>query len=170
MYKLLYFSIVIFIFAFYIFNFYPALAQVPTAGLVAHWAFDGLAADSVGTNNGTLVNGPTFTTGKIGQALSLDGVDDYVSVPESAGLDIRGSISISAWINRASSLANGEEEVIVRKDEGSSYLYNFRESFISGGGNFLTARKFACKRSGLHIVIIPTIHLAAVFITLQING
>ena len=46
-----------------------ANAQVPTAGLISHWAFDGNANDSVGTTHGTLVGGPTFTVGKIGRHL-----------------------------------------------------------------------------------------------------
>jgi hypothetical protein len=32
-------------------------------------------------NNGTLYNGPTWVNGKIGKAISFDGVDDYVKVP-----------------------------------------------------------------------------------------
>ena len=56
-----------------------AQATAPTTGLVGYWKFDGNASDSSGLgNNGTLVGGPTFTTGKIGQALSFDGVDDFV--------------------------------------------------------------------------------------------
>jgi hypothetical protein len=50
-----------------------------TTGLVGHWKFDegsGITAgDSSGNNNtGTLTNGPTWTTGKLGGALSFDGI------------------------------------------------------------------------------------------------
>src|SRR3989344_3676813 len=59
--------------------------QAQTSGLVGYWTFDegtgATASDSSGNNNtGTLTNGPTWTTGKIGQALSFDGVDDYVNI------------------------------------------------------------------------------------------
>ncbi len=54
-------------------------------GLVGHWRFDdgsgNSAVDSSGNSNtGTLINGPTWTTGKIDGALSFDGVDDAVQI------------------------------------------------------------------------------------------
>jgi hypothetical protein len=52
----------------------------PPPGLVAWWRAQNNADDSIGTNNGTLRNGATFTAGKVGQGFSLDGVDDYVDV------------------------------------------------------------------------------------------
>lgn len=69
------------------------------SGLVSCWPADGNAKDIVGENDGTLQNGITFTPGLAGLALSLDGVDDYVDVPDSASLDgITDAITVSAWI------------------------------------------------------------------------
>jgi hypothetical protein len=55
-------------------------------GLVGYWSFDGgdmaknTAYDRSGQgNNGTLTNGPVRIDGKFGQALSFDGVNDFVS-------------------------------------------------------------------------------------------
>jgi hypothetical protein len=73
-------------------------------GLVSHWKFDGNANDSVGTNHGILVNGPVFATGKFGQALIFDGVDDYVFVLDSTSLSITGDISISFWFKTTDSV------------------------------------------------------------------
>jgi len=61
-----------------------------TTGLVGHWTFNEgagtTASDSSGNNNtGTLINGPIWTTGKIGQALDFDGVNDYVDLGGGAG-------------------------------------------------------------------------------------
>src|SRR3990167_7744794 len=62
-----------------------------TTGLVSHWKMDETtgttATDSVGTNNGTLTNGPTWTTGKLNNALSFDGSNDYVSMGSPSSLD-----------------------------------------------------------------------------------
>lgn len=49
--------------------------------LMAHYTFDDTANDSAGFNHGTVIGGATYTDGKIGRALSLDGVDDYVDMP-----------------------------------------------------------------------------------------
>jgi uncharacterized repeat protein (TIGR01451 family) len=74
-------------------------APVPS-NLVAWWRAENNANDSVGSNNGILQNGATFAAGKVGQAFSLDGVDDYVNVPASTSLDVgAGSgLTIDAWI------------------------------------------------------------------------
>lgn len=47
-------------------------------GLTGYWTADNVATDSVGSNNGTLINGATYATGKINNGFSLDGADDYV--------------------------------------------------------------------------------------------
>ena len=51
-------------------------------------------------NNGQIV-GANWTTGKFGKALSFDGVDDYVEVPDSASLDLPAEsdeITLLAWV------------------------------------------------------------------------
>ena len=75
-------------------------------GLVGLWHFDEgtgiFAYDSSGNGNtGTLVNGPQWVAGKFGgNALSFDGVNDYVEVSDSASLDITGVITIECWVKR----------------------------------------------------------------------
>ena len=70
---------------------------------VAEWTFNegtGLVAqDSVGTNDGTLINGPLRTTGLLDGALQFDGVDDYVEIPDSADFNVGTAMSMEAWVN-----------------------------------------------------------------------
>ena len=75
-----------------------AQAAAPTSGLVAYWKFEGNANDSQGSNNGTLVGGPTFTTGKVGQALNFGGpsTSQYVSYP-SLAFSATSPRTVSAW-------------------------------------------------------------------------
>jgi len=54
--------------------------------------------DAVGTNHGTLMNGCSFTTGKINKAFTFDGVNDIVRLPNNS-LDLTGDFSISMWAN-----------------------------------------------------------------------
>ncbi len=77
----------------------PAPVTVPS-GLVAQWKFDEgggtVACDSSGNgNHGTLVNGPVWTTGVTGSALSFDGVNDYVKANSGART---GPFSVSLWV------------------------------------------------------------------------
>jgi hypothetical protein len=78
-----------------------------TSGLIAHWTFDEgsgtTAADSSGNgHNGSLTNGASFVgTGKIGGAISFDGVDDYVRVEHSDSLSLNGELTFSAWVNNS---------------------------------------------------------------------
>jgi hypothetical protein len=84
-------------------NFWLGLATVPQtcvqppAGLVSWWPGDGDASDIQDGNDGTLVNGTTFTAGKVGQAFSFDGVDDFVQVSDSPSFDFT-DWTVDAWI------------------------------------------------------------------------
>ncbi len=75
----------------------------PPPQIVAYWKFDEgqgtTANDSAGENNGT-VNGAEWTSGKFNNALSFDGVDDYVEVPDDPSLRFMqsSSFTISAWV------------------------------------------------------------------------
>ena len=78
-------------------------AQVYPVGMISYWKFDEgsgpTAFDSADANDGTLINGPVWTSGQVGGALSFDGLDDYVEVPTSANLDITDAITLEAWVN-----------------------------------------------------------------------
>ena len=76
-------------------------------GITAGYAFDEVsgtaAADASGhAIVGTLTNGPTFTTGKYGNAVLLDGTNDFVNLGNPTALQLTGSMTISAWINSSS--------------------------------------------------------------------
>src|SRR5262245_5193990 len=74
-----------------------------TGGLVAAYAFSEgtgtTTADASGNNNtGTLVNGPLWTAGKYGNALSFDGVNEYVNVANALTLQLTAPFSVEAWV------------------------------------------------------------------------
>ena len=73
-----------------------------TTGLVAHWAFDetsgNIAYDSAGNNDGTLVNGPVWTTGIIDGAIDFDGVNDYVDCGDILDSQIQNAFTIGTWL------------------------------------------------------------------------
>jgi len=91
----------------------PSSNEAFAEGLVSYCKFDdGLtditttnATDVEGRNPGTLRefdSPPTWTSGaqaRIGGALDLDGLDDFVEIPQSASLDIAtNAVTISCWV------------------------------------------------------------------------
>jgi len=67
-----------------------------TAGLVARYRFEGDANDAVGDHNGVTSDIVTYGAGKVGQAIILDGVNDYVIVG-SVGIGGDAPRTISGW-------------------------------------------------------------------------
>lgn len=81
---------------------------LPAASLppITDWKFDEnigtTANDSAtadGAQNGTLLGGVTWTPGRRNSALSFNGTKGrYVSIPDSAPLDITGNITLAGWV------------------------------------------------------------------------
>ena len=91
-------------------------------GLIAYWRFDetqgAVAADSAGTNNGTVMGDPLWQPqgGKISGALQLDGNNDYVVTPFLQNPS-QGSFSVFAWIK-----GGGPGQVILSQTGGADWL------------------------------------------------
>jgi hypothetical protein len=82
------------------------LDVVPPAssGLVGAWGFDETAgstvADASGNGNtGTISNATRTTSGKFGGALSFNGTNAWVTVPDAASLDFTSGMTLEAWVD-----------------------------------------------------------------------
>ena len=83
-----------------------------------------VAYDQSGKGNNGNIHGATRVKGKIGGALSFDGVGDYVKVTHNSSLELVTDLSITAWINI---LAHTEFRFIAFKGYGNkSRPYEFR--------------------------------------------
>ena len=91
--------------------------QPDPAGLLLHYEFEGNSSDSTGVNNGTALGSPAYEAGKIGQALSFDGVDDHVAIEN---LHYAGGghaeVSVCAWIR-----TNSEADQIIVSFDRNEY-------------------------------------------------
>jgi uncharacterized membrane protein len=90
---------------------------------VALWHFDTgtgsvLYDETINDNDGSILSGATWVTGKYGNALQFDGLDDYVSVPDSNSLDITNIFTLEAWVYRDET---GSRDMIIAK-EASYFL------------------------------------------------
>ena len=94
------------------------------SGMVSYWNFNNNSRDlGSDTYTSRLIGGPVWTTGKVGRALSFDGVKDYVDCGSDPNLDLRDYITLEAWIKPSS--FNTSYRVIVLKgnenDDGIAY-------------------------------------------------
>jgi hypothetical protein len=84
----------------YVFNDYYCIDT--NSGLVGYWSFDdGTATDESSNGNHGTIYGAAPVAGVSGQALSFDGVDDYVRVPDANSLKSyadNNQLTITAWI------------------------------------------------------------------------
>ena len=74
----------------------------PPTGLVAAYSFDEgggvIATDTSGHGNHGTITGATRVAGRFGRALSFDGTNDLVRVPDSTSLALVSGMTIEAWV------------------------------------------------------------------------
>jgi hypothetical protein len=141
---------------------------------LGQWNFDGNVTDSASTNHGTAFGAPAFVAGKIGLAIDLDGVDDYVQLP--AGTGLAKDITVATWVNWD---GGGNWQRIF--DFGSGIHQNMFLTPSSGGGTMRLAFKDSITGTDteqqINTTVLPTaqwVHLAVVlkgdYATLYRNG
>jgi hypothetical protein len=80
----------------------PLACATLTDGLVGYWSFDNFryqGRDYSGNGNHGNVYGAKSVSGKVGSALSFDGFDDYVLIPDNPSLQITDELTIAAFVN-----------------------------------------------------------------------
>ncbi len=90
--------------------------------LVAAYSFDEnagtTAGDLSGNGNVGTISGATWNpTGKNGKALTFDGANDLVNVPDSSSLDLTSGMTLEAWVNPNS--GSGWRTVLFKEQTGN---------------------------------------------------
>jgi hypothetical protein len=93
----------------------------PTNGLVAAWSFNEASGSTVvdgsGNGNDGTLGGPVRTTaGKYGRALTFDGVNDSVTIPDAPRLDLGKAMTLEAWVRPSAS--SGWRTVLLKEAPG----------------------------------------------------
>lgn len=114
-------------------------ASSPAAGLVAAYSFDegsGTALTDVsGNGNVGTVRGARFVTGRAGTALQFDGYDDWVTVADSASLDLATGMTIEAWVKPTNWMSGWETVVLKERGAGAlAYALYAHDGAPSPGG------------------------------------
>ena len=109
---------------------------LPLGGLVAAYGFSEgsgtTVADISGNGNTGTIAGATWTTGRFGQALSFDGVNDWVTVNDANSLDLTDGMTLEAWINPTA--LSGWQSAIIKDDDDEPVVRVVRERQPAAAG------------------------------------
>jgi hypothetical protein len=107
----------------------PAVA--PPSGLIGHWALDGDANDSNGTNHGTAEGEYAWVAGKIGPN-SIQFIDNNdggrVLVPDDASLTPAAEVTVAAWVNPDEDHEESSRVVVKGGDDNETYMLQMPET------------------------------------------
>lgn len=97
-------------------------SPIDLSSLAAYYKFNSNSLDSSGNAlDGTNFGSPTYTSGKFGDAISLDGTSQYVSVPDSTLLEGSvGNISVFGWVNLTDYTSDGNPHLASKWNAGFS--------------------------------------------------
>ncbi len=161
----------------------------PGGDLLGHWRLDEgggtFAEDASGNgNHGTLMSGASWTGGVEGGALSLDGVDDGLEVPDSPSLSVTGAVTVALWF-RYGGRGGGWDRIAV-KDWGQAqapwlaYGLTLDDGPEGGQKVLFSANGSATQGAGVSSMSFPVAgewtHLAGVYdpaagtVALYVNG
>lgn len=94
---------------------------------------DNLLRDISGEgNHGTPVNSPVLVSGQVGQSLSFNGTDQYVSLPTTGIFDGLDTFTVSAWVRPDVGYAAGDYRAIYYVSDGGSNNLVLQTDVFSG--------------------------------------
>ena len=92
---------------------------------VASYGFEeasgNVASDQWGGNDGTVTGATRTNAGRFGRALSFDGDDDLVTVPDDTSLHLGGAMTLEAWVKPDQRRRTGARVIFKEADGGLAY-------------------------------------------------
>jgi hypothetical protein len=117
-----------------------------STGLVGAYGFEeatgASAVDSSPAGNPGTINGPTRSAaGKFGSALTFDGVNDLVTVPDSNSLDLTTGVTLEAWV-RPSTVTGWRTALLKEQTNGLVYAIYANTDANRPSGHVFTTSEF----------------------------
>jgi rhamnogalacturonan endolyase len=141
--------------------------------LVAHYELDNNGNDSSGNANHAVATGaPAYTVGCIGQAIDLDGSDDFLTLP--TNIANSDNITIAAWVNwdgggswqRIFDFGNNTTEYMFLTPRSGSDTLRFSITIDSSGGQQFVETSQLAIGQWVHVAVKLERNMA----TLYVNG
>jgi hypothetical protein len=115
----------------------------------------GTTVEDVGYSNEGTASGTYVTDGRFGNARTFDGIDDYISIPDSSSLQLSSGLTLEMWYK--STELPVDWIIPVRKDTeiGTRYLYGFGLDNSLGGriyGQYYNGTNFIGTYSGPEVL------------------
>jgi hypothetical protein len=101
--------------------------NLPIAGLIAYYPFNGNANDETGNGYNGTVHSATLSTDRFGNSnkvYSFNGTNTYIEITNSSSLHLKTGFSICVWFKLAT--GNGDDLMI------SKHMYGYRSGFGLG--------------------------------------
>ncbi len=102
----------------FLINSFQSHAVIDLGNCVGMWLFDegngNVVKDQTGKCKDGKINGAEWTTGKFGKALSFNGKDNFVEVPDSPNLNPKKEMSMGCWVYIKGNV--GQHRDIISKD------------------------------------------------------
>jgi hypothetical protein len=100
--------------------------------------------DLIGTNDGTLNGGMAYATVGGRECAEFDGVDDHVSIPDSAAVSVTGNLTLSCWFRTSTSAY----QMLMCKYTGTTAQNSYFLFLRGNGGGDTTKMSFFVEIEG----------------------
>ena len=116
--------------------------------LVGWWKLDessgAVASDSSGNGyDGSLQGDPNWVAGKIGNALYLDGMGDYVDCNDVAAFDLADNFTVCAWV--LTSYTADHQTILSKAEVPANYALDIVKASEGGGLRFFGYENYTAK-------------------------
>ena len=101
--------------------------------LVSVWSAEGNAKDSTLSHSGKPSGGVVFMAGKLGSAFCFATSDARVHVPDSLGLNLRGSFGLAGWMQVSQFPAPGTDAILCQRGAGRTNHATFTLEVLPEG-------------------------------------